>query len=84
LRVASVYSPVNLTPTNLVATVTDGSLTLTWPADHTGWTLQAQTNALSTGLGTNWVNVAGSAATNQVAVPVSPANDSVFFRLFHP
>jgi autotransporter-associated beta strand protein len=79
-----VASAVNLTPTNLVATVTGGNLTLTWPADHTGWTLQAQTNALSTGLGTNWVNVADSATTNQVAVPVSPANGSVFFRLVYP
>ena len=36
-------------------------LTLSWPADHTGWRLQAQTNNPTTGLGTNWFDVPGSA-----------------------
>jgi hypothetical protein len=57
-----------------------GQLQFSWPADHTGWQLQAQTN----GLGTNWVNVAGSLPTNQMIVPLNSTNGSVFFRLVRP
>jgi len=35
-----------LNPTNLTATLDGGKLTLIWPAGHTGWRLQAQTNGL--------------------------------------
>ena len=81
LKVSSAFSPVNLTPTNIVATVTGNQMTLSWPSDHTGWTLQVQTNSLATGLGTNWVNVAGSTTTNQVSTTINPANGTVFYRL---
>lgn len=59
-------------------------LQLNWPADHTGWLLQAQTNKLSNGLGTNWVTIPNAAATNHVNVMADPAADAVFFRLVHP
>jgi hypothetical protein len=59
-------------------------LTLGWPEDHTGWLLQAQTNGLSTGLGTNWVTVSDSDTTSQVTIPLLTTNGSVFFRLVHP
>jgi autotransporter-associated beta strand protein len=75
---------VNTTPTNLVASVSAGALTLSWPADHTGWTLQTQTNALGAGLKTNWVAVAGSSATNQMTFSISTTNGAVFFRLVYP
>ncbi len=58
-----------------------GSVNLSWPADHTGWTLQVQTNLLGDGLGTNWVDVPGSVLTNEVAIPVTITNGAVFFRL---
>ncbi len=61
-----------------------GQLQFSWPADHTGWQLQAQTNNLTSGLGTNWVNISSSAQTNQVAMPVDKANGAVFFRLVRP
>jgi hypothetical protein len=81
----SVTNTVNINPTNIVFSVTGGNqLTLSWPADHTGWRLQAQTNALSTGLNTNWVNVSGATTTNQVLVPINAANGSVFYRLVYP
>jgi autotransporter-associated beta strand protein len=57
------------------------SLTLAWPADHTGWQLQSQTN--TAGLRTNWVNVAGSTATNMVVIPIVRTNACVFYRLVH-
>ena len=79
-----VIGAVNTTMTNLVITATGNSLTLSWPADHTGWTLQVQTNSPNSGLGTNWVTVAGSVATNQLNLPVNPASGSVFYRLTYP
>ena len=57
---------------------------LNWPADHTGWQLQSQTNSLAVGLGTNWVNMTGSAQTNLVPVPLNTTNGAVFFRLVRP
>ena len=57
-----------------------GQLQLSWPADHTGWQLQSQTN----NLGTNWVNVPASMQTNQMTVPLNSTNGSVFFRLVRP
>lgn len=80
LSVAS-SSGVNTNPTNIVFSVSGGQVTLAWPADHTGWTLQVQTNALNAGLTTNWTDVPGSTATNQMSFPVNPANPTVFYRL---
>ena len=71
-------------PTPIVFSVSGGSLTLSWAADHTGWILQSQTNSLSVGLTTTWFDVAGSGSGNSVTVPLSPGNPSVFFRLRHP
>jgi len=36
------------------------ALDISWPADHTGWRLEGQTNAVNVGLSNNWVTVAGS------------------------
>ena len=76
-------SPVDPNPTNITSAVTGGgtTLTLSWPSSHTGWTLQSQTNSLNTGITATWFNVAGSAATNQVIVPIVPGNPTVFYRL---
>ena len=71
-------------PTNISATVSGPNLTLAWPADHTGWKLQVQTNAPGAGLGTNWFDVPGATLTNQFTLPINPANASVFFRLALP
>jgi hypothetical protein len=65
-------------------TFNGSQLQLFWPQDHTGWTLQMQTNSLNTGLGTNWVGVTNSTVTNQLIVPFSATNGSVFFRLVYP
>jgi len=62
-------------------TVTAHSLKLSWPADHTGWTLEAQTNSAHVGIGTNWVPVASSTTTNSVVIPIVPGNADVFYRL---
>jgi autotransporter-associated beta strand protein len=58
-----------------------GQLTLTW--NNAGWTLQAQTNTLSTGLNpAGWVGVAG--ASSPYVISVNPTQPTVFYRLFAP
>jgi fibronectin-binding autotransporter adhesin len=79
-----VISVVNTTPTNILASVSGNTLTLSWPADHIGWRLQAQTNSISTGLGSNWVDVTGSTSVNSENFTINPANGSVFFRMVYP
>lgn len=76
--------PVSSTAPNMTMAHSSEQLTLGWPEDHTGWLLQAQTNGLSTGLGTNWVTVSDSDTTSQVTIPLLTTNGSVFFRLVHP
>jgi autotransporter-associated beta strand protein len=79
----SVVSAINTNPTNITFAVTSGNLTLSWPTDHIGWTLQAQTNPIGGGISNNWVNVVGSQTNNQIVAPVNPTNN-VFFRLIYP
>ncbi|MGH8024043.1 MAG: LamG-like jellyroll fold domain-containing protein, partial [Limisphaerales bacterium] len=80
----SIVSPINPNPTNIVFSVINNELTLTWPSDHTGWTLQAQTNSLAAGISTNWATVANSQTTNQMVVPINLTNGTVFYRLIYP
>jgi len=78
---------VNSTPTNLITSVSGGSLSLTWPADHTGWRLLAQTNHLVQGLSANsndWGTVNGSANTNQMNLKLDPTVPAEFYRLVYP
>jgi hypothetical protein len=76
--------PVSTAPVGLSIVTSGDLLNLSWPFDHTGWRLQTQTNELATGLGTNWLDVAGSTSTNSITVPVSSVDGSVFFRLMYP
>jgi autotransporter-associated beta strand protein len=80
LRVAN----VNTTPPSMTAVFSGNQLTLSWPADHTGWILQGQTNDTTVGLGTNWVEVPGSVSVNSVTLTFDPANGAVFYRLVLP
>ncbi len=83
LRVLS--SGPNPNPTNMTFSVSGNQLTLAWPTNYTGWTLQGQTNAAGVGITTNWHDVPGSAGVNQIVIPLSPANGSVFYRMaLHP
>ena len=80
----AVLATTSTTRTNISYSLSGNNLTLSWPADHTGWTLQAQTNSPGAGLSTSWSNVAGSASVNQMVFPINRANGSVFFRLVYP
>ena len=70
--------PTSPNPVAISASNASGQLQFSWPADHTGWQLQSQTNSLSMGLGTNWINIPGSIQTNQISVTLGAANGSVF------
>jgi fibronectin type 3 domain-containing protein len=76
--------PTSFAPPQLGFTNAGTYLQLSWPADHTGWQLQSQTNSLAAGLGTNWVNAAGSMLTNQTVWASNTTNGAVFFRLMRP
>lgn len=78
----AVVQPVNTSPANIELAAAGNTLRLNWPADHIGWRLEAQTNQLGLGLGTNWFPIAGSDQTNQLSFGVT--NDCVFFRLVYP
>lgn len=82
--VLSVIQTVATNPTNISYSISGAAITLSWPSDHLGWRLQAQTNDLAAGLGTTWFDVPGSEATNNVTVPVDSSNGSVFYRLTYP
>lgn len=79
-----IQGSVNPDPTNLTAVVSGSNLNLSWPADHTGWRLEVQTNLLNIGISTNWSTWPGSDQTNAVSVPINPANPAVFMRLVYP
>jgi hypothetical protein len=70
-------------PVSLSASQAGGQLTLSWPTNYTGWILQSQTDSVSAGIGTNWVNVGNSTETNVLIIPISTANGCVFYRLIY-
>jgi rhamnogalacturonan endolyase len=71
---------VNTNPPPLIANYASGTLSLSWPT-NAGWTLQAQTNSLAKGLGTNWTDVYGSTGMTSTNVPVDSTKPTVFYRL---
>jgi autotransporter-associated beta strand protein len=79
--VLSVVKGPATNPTNILFSVNGNVLTLSWPADHLGWTLQTQTNALNVGLSTNWVSVPNSASVTSTNITMNPASPTVFYRL---
>src|SRR5581483_4297628 len=84
ITVLTAVPAVNTSPTNMTYTVSASTVTLSWPADHIGWRLLAQTNAPGVGLTTNWFNVAGASSTNVVAFPIAPNGGTAFFRMVYP
>jgi len=87
IQVQSLISPIAPYSTNITASVSGSTLTITWPATHLGWLLQSQTNALNTGLSPvagNWHDLAGTDSATQKIITVNPANPTVFYRLRHP
>jgi autotransporter-associated beta strand protein len=75
---------VSTSPVMMSNNRTGNLLSFSWPADHVGWRLQAQTNSSSVGLGYNWFNVPNSIVTNQIAFTLDPTAGCVFYRLVYP
>ena len=75
---------LSTTPTSIASAMSGNLLTFSWPADHTGWRLQVQTNAPSIGLSTNWVDVPNSRVTNRITFTIDPAIGCAFYRLVYP
>ena len=71
--VATTQPQVSVIPSN-------GQLQILWPQDHTGWRLLMNTDLT----GTNWTDIPAAISTNQISVPISITNGSVFFRLIYP
>ena len=63
---------------------TSKQLTLNWGSGYQGYRLQAQTNTVSIGLTTNWVDWAGSTGVTQEIIPLDQTKGTVFFRLIYP
>ena len=78
----TVVTPPSLTVTNF--SVASGFLTVVWPTNYLGWVLQVQTNALNTGLRTNWATIGNSVGTNRVIIPIDRSTSSIFYRLISP
>lgn len=79
--------PVATNPTNITFSISGNTLTLSWPADHTGWRLLVQTNNLQHGISTSaadWGEVPGSASVNRVDIPIDAAKPAEFYRLVYP
>jgi hypothetical protein len=60
------------------AALIGGQLQLSWPADHTGWRLEMNTDLA----GTNWLDVPGANGTNALSIPTT--NGGIFYRLVYP
>ena len=79
-RLTNNIPPPPTTPTILSAVLAGSAMNFSWPSNYLGCRLQVQTNSL----GTNWFTVANSSVTNQMLIPISPVNTSVFYRLVYP
>jgi autotransporter-associated beta strand protein len=75
---------VSISPVTIANKISGNLLNLSWPADHIGWSLQAQTNSLSVGLGSNWFDIPNSYTTNEMTFALEPAAGCVFYRLIYP
>jgi autotransporter-associated beta strand protein len=75
-----IVATVNLNPTNITVAISGNQLTLSWPPDHLGWTLQTNVSSI---LDTNWFAVPGSESSTQAVITIDPVVPNVFYRLVH-
>jgi len=77
--------PLPLITSTVNGSGSDATLTLAWPSAWTGGVhLQVQTNTLAKGLGTNWVTIPGTDASNEYSAALNSQNGAVFYRLVAP
>jgi len=78
----TVASPTASNPTNIIYHASNGSLTLSWPADHLGWFVQS--NSLNLAVPADWYDISNTATGTNYSIGISPAQKNVFYRLRHP
>jgi polygalacturonase len=81
IKVRLTAAPLAVNPVPISFELSTNQLQLTWPMDHLGWHLEIQTNALSTGLNTNWFTAPNSAITNRFFIPLEATSPTFFIRL---
>jgi fibronectin-binding autotransporter adhesin len=84
LRVVSTASPILSIQRTASCGPSLQCIAVSWPADHTGWRLQVQTNSSSAGIGTNWFDVPNSGRSDSATFTIDPSVRSVFYRLVYP
>ena len=84
IKVLQGGSPLANYSTNITATVSGSTLTISWPSTHLGWELALQTNSINVGIANNWVTNYGTANVTSTNFTIDPNNGAVFYRLVHP
>ncbi len=77
-----VVSTIANYPTNITASVSGSTLTLTWPGTHLGW--YAQSNSVNLADANFWFNIPGSQNGTSLVINMNPAQTNVFYRLQKP
>ncbi|HEX5221030.1 MAG TPA: autotransporter-associated beta strand repeat-containing protein [Verrucomicrobiae bacterium] len=67
-------------PVTITNSISGNILSLTWPAGQ-NWTLQMQTNELSVGLSTNWIDLPGTANLHATNIVIDANHPATFYRL---
>jgi autotransporter-associated beta strand protein len=84
-QLSVVVSTIATNPTNITVSASGGNMTLSWPSDHQGWTLQSNAVSLtSSGTWFDYPASTGSRDTTSVTIPVTGTTNSVYFRLKSP
>jgi autotransporter-associated beta strand protein len=73
---------VSTTPVPIVFNLTGNTLSLSWPEDHKGWTLQ--TNAVGLTVTNAWFPYPGSSTVTNENISLDASKPNVFFRLVYP
>jgi len=80
--VVVIAPPIAPYSTNIVCTVSDNKLILSWPATHLGWIAQSNSVALAD---TNfWFDIPGSDSGVSLTNSIDAGLGNVFYRLRHP
>lgn len=82
IAVLSVAPSVATNSTNISFSVSNGTnLSLSWPGDHLGWTLQ--TNSVGLTSSNNWFPYPGSASVTNENLIIDRTQKNVFFRMVY-
>lgn len=77
--VLRVLTSIASNPTNITFGVSGNTLSLSWPADHLGWTLY--TNIAGVAATNQWYPLPGSSSVTSTNLTINPNRTNVFFRL---